>query len=333
MTIPNKSSKYVWQYQDTVGTSILTIASSVSFEFGEYNDETGKWNSPFVENESIPSWVYSSRTPTLTDIESTYPNFSHVFLPVTAQCFAWMQGKPVQNDPSVDISSLETDMTYPLTIRHQEDGGSAPQNAQAVDCYCVGLTAKAERGKSFLVECQFAFGALEDIGDNDNLTTNPIAPGKLMTEKYNGNPIVMWDIGGDNVALTGVWKVDWIEERESEVVSSDEGAIQTIYTYKLKPVRIILSAVFHINDPWDDYVDRKASTNMTVLVKKHNDVNFILATFTNCRIVSMKKTGDRHKGHYGVMCALIAEKVTYTNDWYTEGGTAGTFSTHWKANI
>ena len=116
-----------------------------------------------------------------------------------------MQGKPVQNDPSVDISSLEADMTYPLTVRFQEDGGTRPNNAQAVDCYCVGITSKAERGKSFLVECQFAFGALEDISDNVNLVVAPLKPGNLMSAPYNGNPILTWDIGGDNHIIPGVW--------------------------------------------------------------------------------------------------------------------------------
>ncbi len=336
MTIPNKTSKYVWAYQAVVGTSIITAVNSLSYEFGEYNEECGKWNNPFVENKAMPSWVYSSRTPTLTDMESEYPNFSHVFLPVTAQPFAWIQGKPISNTPSVDISSLETDMTYPLTIRNEELGGTRPNNAQAVDCYCVGLTSKAERGKSLLVECIFAFGALEDIGDNPNLTTAPLKPGELMSKPYNGNPLVTWDTGGDNNAVPGVWRADWSEEREAEKVSSDEGATQITYTYKLKPVRIILSAVFQTLDPtvegiWKDYMDRKASTNMTIKVLKHNNTNFILATFTNCRVYSVKKSGDRNKGHYGVICILEAEKVTYTNDWFTEGG--ANFANHWKANI
>ena len=153
-----------------------------------------------------------------------------------------------------------------------------------------------------------------------------------MSGPYDGNPIVMWDIGGDNVSIPGIWKADWTEEREKEVVSSDEGATQTTYLYKLKPVKIILSAVFSSTDDyWEDYVNRKASTNMTIKVNKYNGVNFILATFTNCRVVTMKKTGERYKGHFGAVMTLIAEKVTYTNDWFTEGGAS--FGTHWKANI
>jgi len=331
MVVANKTSRYVFAYQAVVGTSIITAVNTVTYEFGEYKEECGKWNTPFVENKSMPSWVYNSRTPTLTDMESEYPTFSHVFCPVTAQFLAWMLGKPVDADPLVTIETLDAEMTVPLTIRNEELGGTNPNNAQAVDCYCVGLTAKAERGTAFLVECEFAWGALEDIGDNPNLTTSPVAPGDLLTGVYDGNPIVTWDIDGDNVAIPGVWRADFRCQQEYETVSSDEGTTKTVYTYKMKPVQIVLSAIFQINDAWDDYVDRKAATNMTIQVKKHDATSYITFTFTNCRIQTIKKTGDRNKGHYGSVCVLIAERVEGTSDWFTEGGV--TFATHWKAAI
>ena len=74
MGIANKTSTYEWQYQAVVGTAIITAVNSPCFELGEYNDECGKWNSPFVENPSEPRWSYDSRTPTLTDLETKYPN-------------------------------------------------------------------------------------------------------------------------------------------------------------------------------------------------------------------------------------------------------------------
>ena len=331
MVVANKSSKYVWAYQAAVGTAAITAVNSVTYEFGEYNDECGKWNAPFVENNSDPSWVYSSRTPTLTDMESKYPTFTHTFLPVTAQYLAWMLKSPTNTTPTVTIATLHTGLTYPLTIRCEELEGTNPNNAQARDCYCVGLTAKAEQGTSFIVTPEFAWGELQDIGDNPNLTTAPVAPGDLLTGPYDGNPIVTWDIAGDNVALTGVWRADFKCAQEFEIVTNDEGATQSVYPGKMKPVQIILSAVFLINDGWDDYVDRKAATNMTIQVKKHDGTSYITHTFTNARFVSIKKTGDRNKGHYGSVATLIAEKVEGVSDWFTEGGT--TFATHWKAGM
>ena len=331
MVVANKSSKYVWAYQAVAGTSIITAVNSVTYEFGEYNEECGKWNSPFVENNAEPSWVYASRTPTLTDLDSKYPTFTHAFLPTTAQFLAWMLKSPTNTTPTVTIGTLNTGLTYPLTIRNEKLGGTNPNNAQAVDCYTVGLTCKAEQGTKFIVSPEFAWGKLEDIGDNPNLTTAPVAPGDLLTGPYDGNPLVMWDIGGDNVQLTGVWRADWKNQQEHDIVSSDEGTTQSVYPGKMKPVQIILSAVFLINDGWDDYVDRKAATNMTVKVTKFDGTSYILFTFTNCRIVSIKETGDRNKGHYGSVMTLVAEKVEGLTDWFTEGGT--TFATHWKAGV
>ena len=332
MGVPNKTSTFVWAYQAVVGTAIITAVNSVTYEFGEYNDECGKWSSPFVENSAEPRWPYNSRTCTLTDLESEFPIFPHVFNPVSAQFLAWMLGKPVDADPLVTIETLDTDMTYPLTIRLEEIGGTKPEVIQAVDCYCIGLTVNMERSKSMLVEAQFCWGSLEDFSVDARpiLTTAPLAAG-LMTGTYDGNPIVLWDIGGDNVSIPGVWRADFMCEQEFEKVSSGAGATQINYTYRMKPVKIILSAVFETDDSWEDYVNRKVSTNMTIQVKKHNATNYITYTFTNCRIVSIKKTGERNKGHYGAVCFLIAEKVEGTSDWFTEGGV--TFATHWKANI
>jgi len=321
----------VWQYQAAVGTSIITTATSVSYEFGEYNEETGLWNTPAIGNPAIPSWVYNSATPTLTDLESVFPIFFHTFLPVTLQFLAWFLGSPVDNDPTVDIGALSPgSMTHPLTIRNQEDGDDAPQNAQAVDCYCIGIACKMERDRKFLVQAKFAWGKMEDIGDNDNLTNVPLAAG-LMTGDFNGNPIVLWDIDGDNVSIPGVWKADFVGNREWTSTSSGAGATQTITLGKLAPIQIILSAVFETNDSWDDYIDRKVSTNMTIQVKKNDGTSNALFTFTNCRINTIKKTGERNKGHYHSVCTMIAEKVEGVQDWFTEGGIV--FATHWKAAI
>ena len=321
----NKSSKDVWQYQAVVGTSIITLATSASFEFGEYNDDCGKWSIPITQNPTEPHWVYNSGTPTLTNKERTYPTFKRVFLPVSAQVYAWMQGKPEDADPAVNISTLTSGMTYPLTIRLEELEGTHPDNVQAVDCYCVGLTSNAERGKSFMVEAEFIYGALEDINDNVNLTTAPLAAG-LMTGTYNGNPILEWN----SVSIPGVEKAVWMESKEKEVVSGDEGVIQTIHTFKSDSVKIILWGGIAVDDLWDDYKAR-TTRDMTIQVKKFDDTSNITFTFTNCRITSFERIGDRYKGKYASVIKLEAEKVTEVSDWFTEGGV--TFATHWKAAI
>ncbi|GAH42314.1 unnamed protein product, partial [marine sediment metagenome] len=177
--------------------------------------------------------------PTLINNERIIPTWKHVFLPVSAQVYAWMQGLPVNTNPGdpdiVTITTLTEGMTYPLTIRLEELEGTHPDNTQGVDCYCVGLVSNAERGKSFMVEAEFAYGELQDINDNDNLTRVPLAAG-LMTGSYNGNPILEWK----DVSIPGVEKAVWMEKKDFEVVSSDEGVKQTVHTGKAEPVKIML---------------------------------------------------------------------------------------------
>ena len=324
----NKSSKEVWAYQAAVGTAAIVAADSVSYEFGEYNDECGKWSIANTQNPTESHWVYNSGTPTLINTERKFQTFKKVFLPVTAQCYAWMQGKPVEADPNVTISTLTSGMTYPLTIRNEELEGSHPDNVQAVDCYCIALTSNAERGKELLVEAEFAYGTIQDIHTYVNLTTAPLAPGNLMTGSYNGNPIFKWK----DVNIPGVEKVMWMEAKSHNVVTSDEGNVQTINTGKSESVKIIAWGGIEVDDMWDDYKAR-TTRNMIIQVKKHDETSNIIFTFNNCRITSYERIGARYKGKWASIIKIEAEKVTEVSDWITEGGTVGTFDDHWKAAI
>ena len=328
----NKTSKEVWAYQTAVGTPLITAVDSLSYEFGEYNNETGKWSIPTTQNPAEPHWVYNSGTPTLTNTERKFPTFKKVFVPVTAQVYAWMQGLP--EDPLtadvVNISTLTEGMTSPLTIRNEELGGTHPDVTQAVDCYVIGLVSNAEMNKEFMVEAEFVYGELEDF-DNSGverpiLTTPPLTAG-LMTGSYYGNPILEWNA----VPIPGVEKAIWMEKKAYTIVSSDEGVVQTIHTGKSESVKIILWGGIEVDDLWDHYKLRSVPVDMTIQMKKLDGVSNILFTFTNCRITSYERIGERYKGKYASIIKIEAEKVEESSDWFTEGGV--TFATHWKANI
>jgi len=325
----NKSSKEVWAYQAAIGTAAIIAVDSLSYEFGEYNEECGKWSIAVTQNPAESHWVYNSGTPTLTNTERKFQTFKRVFLPVTAQCYAWMQGNPISATPNVVISTLTSGMTYPLTIRNEELEGTHPDNVQAVDCYCIALTSNAERDKEFLVEAEFVYGTIQDIHTpNPNLTTPPLAPGNLMTGSYNGNPIFKWK----DVNIPGVEKVMWMEAKSHNVVTSDEGNVQTINTGKSESVKIIAWGGIEVDDMWDDYKAR-TTRNMIIQVKKHDETSNIIFTFNNCRITSYERIGARYKGKWASIIKIEAEKVTEVSDWITEGGTVGTFDDHWKAAI
>lgn len=302
-----------------------TVSFQKAYRFGEYNKECGKWSIPVVENPSESHWVWNSGTPTLTNSARTYPTFKKQFLPVTAQVYAWFQGKPVDADPAVTISTLTSGMTFPLTIRVEELGGTHPDNVQAVDCYCVGLASNAVRGKEFLVTAEIAYGSLEDINDNPNLTADLLAAG-LMTGPYNGNPILEWN----SVSIPGVERAMWVEKKEFSVVSGGEGVINTTHTFKTERVTIVLAGGIEVDDLWDDYKAR-TTRDMTIQVKKFDETSNILFTFTNCKIKSYERIGEQYEGKYASLITIDAEKVTESADWFTEGGV--TFADHWKANI
>lgn len=325
----NKSSKEVWMYQSAVGTAEIVADDSTCYEFGEYNEDCGKWSIVNTLNPAEAHWLYNSGTPTLTNTERKYQTFKKVFLPVTAQVYAWMQGLP--EDPLtadvINISTLTSGMTSPLTIRNEEREGTHPDNVQAVDCYCVGLVSNAERGKSLLVEAEFVYGELQDINDNVNLAiASPPLPAGLMTGSYNGNPILEWNV----VSIPGVEKAVWMEAKEYDVVSGDEGIKQTIHTGKSESVKIILWGGIEVDDMWDDYKAR-TTRNMTLVLKKYDETSNIAYTFTNCRITSYERIGKRFEGKFASVIRLEAEKVTEIPDWFTEGGV--TFADHWRAAL
>ena len=338
--IANKTSRYCFAYQAAAGTPAIDEVDSVSYFFGEYNDECGDWNTPFKEQPVGKYHVYGTRTPKLIDMNSKYPTFSHTFLPTSCQPYAWILKLPETATP-MTIVALETGLGVPLTVRCEEKGGTNPTGTQASDCYCIGLTTKAERGKELMVEGVFAWGKLQDVGasgDEPILTTAPLKPAgeaaNEITGTYEGNPEIVWDVGVDNHTVSPVWKAEWISAQEYASADSDEGITQTVFTYQYDTVKIILTAIMETDEMWDDYMDRKATTNMTIKLWKHDRVHYILATFTNCRIVTTKKTGHRNKGHYGTVCAIEAEKVEYSSNWLAEyNGADGDFGDHFKAGI
>jgi len=337
MVVANKTSRYCWAYETVPGTAEIVAIDTTCYYFGEYNEECGDWNTAFVENASDAHWVYSVRTPSLTDLNTEYPTFSHVFLPTSVQPYSWILKKPATATP-MTVVALETGLTSPLTIRHEEGSGTNPMLTQAVGCYCVGLMSKAERGKELMVEATFAWQSIEDQGDRSHLTTAPLKPAgeaaNEITGTYEGNPEIVWDVGGHNHSIAGVWKAEWSQPQEYESVDSDAGVTQTVYTYKYKPVEIILNAVFETTETWDDYIDRKAATVMTIKLWKHDRTHYILGTFTNCRLVNHRKTGHRNKGHYNSVCAMLAEKVEYSANWLAEyDGADGDFTDHFKAGV
>lgn len=333
MVNANKSSKFVYAYESVPGTAIIVAVDSLSYEFGEYDELCKKWNSPFTNNQVSPFCVYNSRTPTLTDLEKKFPTFSHAFNPITAQYLSWILKSPVVGPP-VAISPLTEGMTYPLTIRLEELEGTNPSNIQAVGCYCIGVTVSGVSGNPLMVDCEFAWQKIEDIGDNPNLTTDPFPSGSgdtsTITNTFEGRPQVIWDKGVGDVAFNEVVIANFTIAQDYKTTSSALGTTQTVHTYKYRPVIITLHAILKTNTQWDDYVDRNIK-DLEIKFWKGDMVNYISHIFENCHINTVKKTGAKNEGHYEVIITLTAEMPTGTNNFANES--AETFANHWKGVV
>lgn len=332
--VANKTSRFCWAYEGTPGSAAITAVDTTTYEFGEYNKELEKWNAPYAEHKTDSYYAYNSRTPILTELSREFPTFRHSFLPTTPQVLAWMLKNPSNADPSVNIGVLDTGYAYPITVRLEQKGGSEDFLVQAVGCQMIDLGLILERGKQMVAEGQWAWQSIEDHGDRPILTTTPVMPGMAVTNSYNGNPIVIWDCDGTPVNLTHVWRADIHFAQDHDIASYSDGTKQQVYLYKHQPIEIVLSAVFEADDFWDDYMDRIGTYEMSIQVKKQDNTSNILMKFINCRIENYKKTGHAYKGHYGAICAIKAEDIAVTNDWFTEsGGGAGDFTTHFKGQV
>ncbi len=336
MANPNKSSKYVWAYESTPGTAVITAANSLSYEFGEYDELSKKWNSPFTINEVLEKWKYNSRTPTLTDLEKKFPTFKHVFNPTTAQWLSWILKNPVAGPP-VSISALTEGLTYPLTIRLEEREGSNPNLTQAVGCYCIKTICRGVSGNPLQVEAEFAWQKMEDIGDGSNaiLTTDPYPAGSggtsTVINSYDGRPQVIWDKGGANVAFDECTIAEFTIEQEYKITSSALGLTQTVHTYKYKKIPIILHAILETNLQWNDYVDRNIK-DLQIKFWKPDMVNYTQIIFDNCHIITVTKTANRNEGYYECIIALSAEKITAATSNYANESSE-TFGNHFKGVV
>ena len=329
MVTANKTSRKVWAYETVPGTAEIVAVGTTTYEFGEYTNEAEKWNNYYTENPVEAYWNYASRTPTLTELEKRFPTFREVFNPTTAQHLAQMLKNPSAGPP-VAITTLDSGVTYPLTIRLEEKGGTVPTNSQAVGCYNVGLYGRMLRGNAYIVEQEFAWQKLEDLGDNPILTTSPYPAGSgatsTVTGTYKGNPECKWN----NVAVTPVYRAEYWIAQEHEIVSGSEGASQTVDLHKVQPCDIKLAGILEDDAVWDDYVDR-AERTLILKVYKANMTNYIQLTFTNAHMISQIKTGIRNKGHYESICTLKAEQVNVTSDFAVES--SETFATHFKGAV
>ena len=326
MTV-NTTSRRVWAYETTPRTSAIVDATSVTYDFGHYGDEVQKWQNTGIENQALAYWVYNKRTPTLADGRRRFPTFKEMFNPTTPQWLVWILGKCT--DAGTDtIEPLDTGYQYPLTVRHEEGGGTETFQ-QFVSSWCVGAYFRAAHGNPFLVDLDFAFEQFQDHDDEPQLTTAPRSAGHTATVgTYRGMPTVTYDPDGTPDI------VDWVVKAEGSIkcnytptLNGAETA-QTVNKEEFEPVDFTLTGVSSENTFWDKYMDR-TQQDWEIAVYKPAVANYIKMKMVNAIPIKIVKEGEPFKGFYMSTIYLKAEEVTAS---FVREGT-DTWADHYKGEV
>jgi len=307
---PNKTSRRVWQYETTPRTSALQNAADIAFDFGEYDDSILKWNVGAIENRILQSFVYNKRTPTLVDGRRKFNTFHEIFNPTTAQWLVWILGKCT--DAGTDtIEPLDTGYQHPLTIRHEEGGGTETFE-QAVSCWCVSAYCRAAAKEPVVVDLEFAFEQYQDHDDEPQLTSTIRSAGYTDTVgAYNGMPTVTYDPDSAATIIPQIVKAEFkIVQNYSATLNGSDTA-QTIYKRTYEPVDLTLQAIMEVNTYWDEFMDR-GTQDWEVAVYKPDPTYNIKMKFVNCKHMKTVKAGEAFKGFYTSTIHLQAEEVTAT---------------------
>lgn len=306
-------TRLCWAYETTYRTATIVGATSTSYQFGEYDDSINKWAAPTLENVLGHFWTYNSRTPTAVDKKRSFPTFKHTWNPTTAQHAVWMLGKCTDASPDTFEPYAVGNTKKSLTVRWEEDGGSHDCLVQAVGCYLVELYGRASIGSPYVVEGVFAWSDIEDEDDGSNavLTTMPTQCGGAdVSQMYDGNPIVVYDVGGGGEAtLTDIIMAEWRVKQNFKSVMDSDDLGQDVYLYEFDPVEVIFTALMESGTKWDDYVDRNAK-DYSVKVQKPDGNDYINWIFDNLRVLKEVKTSEVYKGLVETKIICSAEKAT-----------------------
>jgi hypothetical protein len=253
-----------------------------------------------------------------------------MFNPTTPQWLVWILGKCTDAAPDT-IEPLDTGYQYPLTIRHEEGGGTETFQ-QAVSSWCVSAYCRCAAKDPVVVDLEFAFEQFKDHDDHDQLTTAPRSCGHTgVAQAYNGMPTVTFDPDGNDTGPTTIdeaVKAEFkITQNYSTTLNGAETA-QTVYKGNYEKVPLTIQGVFGTNNYWDNFMDRDQQ-DYEVAVYKPNTSYYKKMKFNNCIPVKYMKEGEPFKGWFLSTIVLEAEEVTVQFAW---DGT-DTWANHFKGEV
>jgi len=312
MTV-NKTSRRVWNYENPARTSVLNDAGDTAYFFGEYGDEVTKWSMGAMENRTLPYYLYNKRTPELADGKRKFNTFHEMFNPQTPQWLVWILGKVTEDGSAANVHTIEpldSGYQYPLTIRHEEGGGTETFE-QMVSSWCIGAYFRAAMGNPFLVDLEFAYEQYEDHDDNNQLTSTILDAGHAdVIGAYNGMPTVTYDPDGGTPDV-----IDWIVKAEGTIPCKYSTTLngaetqQVVYKEEFEPVDFTLTGVSSENTFWDKYMDR-TQQDWEIAIYKPNTSYYVKMKMVDAIPIKIIKEGEPYKGFYMSTIHLKAEEVT-----------------------
>lgn len=328
MSIPNTTSRRVWAYEPTPRTSAIIDANSVTYDFGEYDDSIKQWKMGAMQNKISPYFNYNKRTPLITPGGRMFDTFHEIFNPTTAQWLLWILGKCTDASPDT-IEPLDTGYQYPLTVRHEEGGGSNETFEQMVSSWCIDAYFRAAALDPFVVDLEFAYEQYEDHDDEPQLTTPPRRAGHTgVSLAYNGMPTITYDPDSAATVIPQIIKAEGKISQNYSTTVNGSASQQTVYKETYEPVNLTLQGVHVVNDYWDKFMD-KDQQDWEVAVYKPNTDYYIKMKAVNAVPVRWVKEGQVLEGWYLSTLVLKAEEITAKFAW--DG--SDTWANHFKGEV
>jgi hypothetical protein len=308
----NKTSRRVWKYETTPRTSALQNAADVPYFFGEYGDEVQKWQMGAMENKVLDYYINAKATPELADGKRKFNTFHEIFNPTTVQWLVWILGKTTEDGSAAGIHTIEpldTGYQYPLTIRHEEGGGTETFE-QMVSSWCVSAYFRAAITSPFLVDLEFAYEQYQDHDDEPQLTSTILDAGHAdTTTAFNGAPTVTYDPDGTPDVVDWITKVEGKINCNYDTTLNGAETAQTVYKREFEPIDFTIQGVSNENTFWDHYMDRDVQ-DWEIKIFKPAVANYLKMKMVDCIPIKIVKEGEAFKGFYVSTIHLRAEECT-----------------------
>lgn len=326
----NTTSRRCWAYETVPNTAEIVAVDSVTYFFGVDDDSQEQWKLPTKTMPVQSTHVYSKRMPNqLGLLDPKLPDFGEKYNPTTAQFLARFLGNPQTAEP-ITLDPLNEGQTYPITVRHEQRGGSTEKINQAVGCRTVGIDLSGEIGSKLTVIEKFAWASLEDQGDRSILTTNPLAAGALTSpESYDGRPYFEWN----GTQLPEAWRVNLNQTQQYKKSYVDQSTgKKAVYKFQYNEPSLTINAVLDSAigyTIWDDFNDGN-QRDAILKFYKPDMVNYIQIDLADCYISTFKETGIKWKGQYESVIGIVPNDISGSSNFLNEGAN---FSTHFKAVV